>query len=185
MKNLHKIKDVILIIVLLFLAWKGNNFFNQKPEKVIVEKVEWKEVEVPIIQTVTRNIYRERDTVIYINRLEKDTITIHDTLIIKPNAKFFSDTIKIDSHGYIEAKHIFVKDDLRSFYKPYLNIKERRIIENNTIIKNNNYISGSIRYNGSIQVGLDLMNKNIIYGLDYDPFINNIGARLGYVFFKY
>jgi hypothetical protein len=185
MKNISKIKDGVLIIVLLFLAWKGNNFFTQEPEKVIVEKVEWKEVEVPIIQTVTRNIIRQKDTVIYITRIEKDTITVHDTLLVRSNAKLFNDTINLDSNGYVEARHVLIGDDLRSFYRPFLSIKERTITETNTVIKNNNYISAGIRYDGGVQVGLDLMNRNIIYGVDYDPVRKNIGARVGYVFFKY
>jgi hypothetical protein len=185
MKALSRVKDGLLILVLLFVAWKGNEMFTVEPVTNTVEKVVFKKVDVPVTQTVIRNIYREKDTVIYITSVERDTIVIRDTLIIKPNAKFFSDTIKLDSFGYIEAKHVYVRDDLRSFYKPFLKMRERTITTTNTIVKNNNYIGGSVRYDGSVQIGLDVMNKNVIYGLDYDPLRKNIGARVGYVFIKY
>jgi hypothetical protein len=185
MKNLSKIKDGVLIIVLLFIAWKGNELFNTEPIVNTVEKVVYKDVEVPIVKTVSNNIIRTKDTVIYITQIIKDTVVVHDTINVDVSSMIFANTVDLDSLGYVDAKHILTGDELKSYYTPYLKMRERVTEVSKTIVKNNNYISGGLRYDGSVQIGVDVLNKNIVYGLDYDPLRKNIGARVGYVFFKY
>lgn len=184
-KNISKIKDGVLILTLIFLAWKGNDFFTQKPKVEIKEKVIFRDVEVPVYETITKNIVREKDTVIFFTKVVHDTISVTDTVIVKPESKIFANTVHLDSFGYVDAKHIITNDELRSVYTPYLTIPERVIEKTNTVIKNKNYLSGSIRYNGNVQLGFDLNNKNVIYGIDYDPIKRNIGVRVGYAFLNY
>jgi len=178
----QNIKDALLIAVLLFVGWKTYQLDQIQPNVVTVtEYIPTTSTIVKTVPSVTR--INGNDTIIYLTHIVRDTVRSVDTVTITAAQTIQTDTIDLDSLGYIAGMHIVNGSIAQSLYAPH--VKQKTVTIRETFVKE------PIRIYGNIQAGDRMLAPGITVGLkefeagyNWDIIQNKHYIRAGYRIFK-